>query len=220
MPGAKDTRADERVPPGRPDGRHHGRTDRRPAAEPASDAGTDADAGADPNGPAPAPGSGPGPDPVAAALRAAMDRLARRGWGRGELVAALERAGFDPDDATAAVETCVDRGWLDEGQAARDRARRLRRRGPVAPATVEADLLRRDVDPATAARVAAETVPDPVADAAAAVRRGLRGRDPADVTMRERLRIAARLARRGFDEDTVRSALDRAGVPLADVWEG
>jgi len=157
--------------------------------------------------------------PKDVALRAAMDRLSRRDWARGELVAALLRAGIDPGDAESAVQTCVERGWLDEATAARRRAERLRRRGPVAPAGIARDLERRHVDPVVAARIAAEAVPDPVAEAEAAIRQEIRRRgatdDPADaLPWPQRRRLAARLGRRGFDEETVCDAMRRCGVPV------
>lgn len=162
--------------------------------------------------------------PADAALRAAMDRLSRRDWARGELVAALVTAGFDAAEAEAAVARCVARGWLDEAAAARHRAERLRRRGPVAPAGIVRDLERRQVDPAVAARIAAEAVPDPVAEAEAAIRREIRRRgaadDPVDaLPWPQRRRLAARLARRGFDEETVAQAMRRCGVPVDEPPE-
>jgi SOS response regulatory protein OraA/RecX len=174
----------------------------------------------DPSATSDAHGDGDGHgDAAPDALRAAMDRLSRRGWSRGELIAALARAGFGDAAAEAAVETCVARGWLDESQAARDRADRLRRRGPVAPDAIVRDLERHRVPAELAARVAAETVPDPVAEAEAAVRAAIARRgatdDPADaLPWRERLRLAARLARRGFDEETICTAMRRVGVPI------
>lgn len=158
-------------------------------------------------------------DAAARALQAAMDRLSRRGWSRDELVAALVRAGFDDEPAATAVQTCVARGWLDEPQAARDRAARLRRRGPLAPDAIVRDLERHRVPAELAAQVAAEIVPDPTADAEAAVRAAIARRgaddDPADaLPWRERMRLAARLARRGFDEETICAAMRRAGVPI------
>ena len=76
------------------------------------------------------------PTPLQTAMREAMDRLARRGWARGELLETLVRRGIDPEIAEQAVARCLERGWLDEPAAARSRAQRLQRRGPTSPAAI------------------------------------------------------------------------------------
>lgn len=147
------------------------------------------------------------------AMRQAMDRLARREWSRAGLRDALIRAGIDEDDAAAAVDVCVTRGWLDERTAAARRAERLVRRGGADPAWVAAQLEGQGVAGDVAREVAADAVPDALAAAIAEAESARRpGADPE----RERRRIAGRLARRGFEEDVVHEALRRAGLPSED----
>ncbi len=171
---------------------------------------------------APADGDAPGPPtPLQRAMREAMDRLARRSWARGELLEALVRRGIEPGIAEAAVNRCVERGWLDETAAARERAERLRRRGPTSPAAIARDLEGRRIDPSVAARIAAEVIPDARAAAVAAVERELRrisDRHAAagDLPPADRRRIAGRLGRRGFEPEVLAAAMRECGIPVDD----
>ncbi len=172
------------------------------------------------------------PTPLETAMREAMDRLARRGWARGELLEALVRRGIEPSIAEEAVARCVERGWLDEPAAARARAERLRGRGPASPAAITRDLEGRHVDPALARRIAAEVVPDPRAAAIDAIQRELsRLGDPSaagGLPTADRRRIAGRLGRRGFEPEIVSAAMRSLGIPVdepdpedvpGDAWE-
>lgn len=150
------------------------------------------------------------------ARTALMDRalrlLAVRARSTAEISRALTRARERPrpEDVHWVVHTLTERGYLDDARFAdqfvRDRAtsrgwarqrlrQELRRRGVNGPATDEAFANASDdalVDDAAAAQAAA-----------AKWRRTHASRDPE----RDRLRLYAFLARRGFDADVIRSAI-------------
>ena len=142
----------------------------------------------------------------ALAREAALAFLARRAWSAALLRARLERAGHDAEAAAAAVGALVTDGWLDDRAYARARAAQLSRRGAMAAEALEHAIVEEGVaerEARAAARAEAGTPEDLVREARAARRAG------AGPT-----RVAGRFARRGFDADTIRSALERAGFDL------
>ena len=140
------------------------------------------------------------------AREAGLAFLARRSWSAKGLEARLVRAGHDARAAREAVAAMVGDGWLDDRAFAEARVEQLSRRGAMSAEaleeSLEADGVADDVA-AAAARAGAATAADLRAEARAAKRAGERAS-----------RVAGRFARRGFDADTIRDALERAGYEL------
>jgi SOS response regulatory protein OraA/RecX len=97
-------------------------------------------------------------------------------------------------------------GWLDDRAFAEARVEQLSRRGAMSAEALEESLAAdgvADEVAAEAARAGAGTAADLRAEARAARRAGERA-----------ARVAGRFARRGFDADSIRDALERAGYEL------
>ena len=141
---------------------------------------------------------------------AAFAMLARSDRSRAALEAALVARGHDAAAAKDALDMLAADGWLDDRAFAADRAAALQRRGPVAADAIAARLEAEGVRPrdaAAAARDATEADPRPalLAECRAARRAGVGA-----------ARMAGRLARRGFDPDTIHEVLATAGYELDD----
>ena len=140
----------------------------------------------------------------AAARKRAMDLLARREHGRAELLAKLQKAGFDADAAAAAVDRLHEDGLQDDRRFVElfIASRAGQGKGPL---RIRAEL--------AAKRVAGGLVDECLAEAdtdwhliAAAVRRRKFGRAvPADFAARARqMRF---LQYRGFEQDQIDAAV-------------
>lgn len=144
----------------------------------------------------------------ALAREAALAFLAKRPWSAAGLRERLERAGHAGRAAADAVAALVADGWLDDRAFAAARVEQLSRRGAMSAEALEA-LLGRDGVGERDARDAAKDGAATVAEIRAEARAARKAREPAG-------RVAARLARRGFDADTIRDALEHAGYDLGD----
>lgn len=139
----------------------------------------------------------------ALAREAALAFLARKAWGAAALEARLVRAGHAADAARGAVRALASDGWIDDRTYARERAERHRERGAISAEALEALLAAEGIsepDAREAADACAATAGDLRAEARAARKAG-----------HGASRVAARFARRGFDPDTIREALEGAG---------
>jgi len=142
----------------------------------------------------------------ALAREAALAFLARRAWSAALLAARLVRAGHDERAAAGAVAALLADGWLDDRAYAQARAGQLSRRGAMAAEALEHALVEEGVAERVARAAAkgeAGTAEDLAREAKAARRAG-----------QGAARVAGRFARRGFDADSIRSALERAGYDL------
>jgi SOS response regulatory protein OraA/RecX len=142
----------------------------------------------------------------ALAREAALAFLARRAWSAALLAARLVRAGHDERAAADAVAALVADGWLDDRAYAQARAGQLSRRGAMAAEALEHALVEEGVAERiarAAAKGEAGTTDDLVREARTARRAG-----------HGAARVAGRFARRGFDADTIHTALERAGYDL------
>ncbi|MHC5003201.1 MAG: hypothetical protein ACYTJ0_08760 [Planctomycetota bacterium] len=148
-----------------------------------------------------------------AARRDALAALSTRGLSRRELLDRLVARGHDPQCAEGVVAALAAAGLQDDQALAESVCRVTRRSSPAAPELLRERLRRRQVDDETA-QTAVETAMSGVDLVEEAVRlgrqrlRGGRQTDPATALRR----VAAALARRGFDEDTVLEALRRLGL--------
>jgi regulatory protein len=134
------------------------------------------------------------------AVEVGLKALSRRELSRAELVARLERAGIDREDAERTSSQLAEAGYQSDERTATERARVLaaRLQGDLA---IRVDLRRRgiaddDVD------AALEGIDPELARAEALARKA---GDPAQ--------LARALHRKGFTEDTVEAALRIAGSP-------
>jgi regulatory protein len=152
-----------------------------------------------------------------AVRKAALRLLATRGRSARELEQRLVRRGFEADAIDAVLAELRADGWLDDAAHARAVAERLVRDAPAGAALVEERLRAHHIDDDLAGHVAREVLAgsDPVDDAERLGRQRLRamGRLAPHVAAR---RIAGALARRGFDEETVLTALHRLKLSLDD----
>ena len=139
------------------------------------------------------------------ALRASTGALRHRDLSSRELEERLRRRDVAPADRDAAIEALRSAGLLDDERAARSRARSLAERG-YGNAAIRADLERRGVAGETIEAAVCELEPESERAAAVVVRRG------------GGASTARLLARRGFAEDVVETAMAaEAGMddPLA-----
>jgi regulatory protein len=153
------------------------------------------------------------------ARKDALRLLGRRGYSCGQLVDRLKRKGHEEPAARAVVNELKADNWLDDEEYARAVAHEIRAHGPATPRLIIQKLRQRRIDADLARRVAEEALADadPVDEAVRLAEKRLRtmGHVPAATAAR---RIASALARRGFDMDTIRTALDR--VKIADAEPG
>jgi SOS response regulatory protein OraA/RecX len=173
---------------------------------------------------------------VERARRDALAALARRGLSHAELIDRLGRRGHAAPAARAVADELVSHGWLDDEAVARETVSSVLRSGPAAAAHLRRRVEARGIDAAIAARVVEDALgdADPV-EAALAIARAAhpRGTPPSTTpgtppgtspntppntppNQAALRRVAARLARRGFDADTIAVALDRLGLARGD----
>lgn len=124
---------------------------------------------------------------------------------------------FGAQAAQQVVEDLRRSGLVDDAHVARSLRQSLERSGPVGARRLAQALQQHAVDPAVAqaalGQLAQEQDPMQAACAAAeAMRRSLKGLDAATC----RRRLAGRLLRRGFDQDTVEEALEQLGLGAND----
>jgi regulatory protein len=145
---------------------------------------------------------------TAKAWNVALRTLARRPMARATLRARLGRR-FGDNAACAVIDTLTAQGLLDDDAAAASLRRGLEHRGPVGPAKFAQALARHGIDPdaADAALQDMQQTQDPVEAATQAAMPMLRSLARFDRPTQER-RLAGRLARRGFDADTVQQVLE------------
>jgi regulatory protein len=132
------------------------------------------------------------------ALEAGMKALSRRELSRAELVARLERAGIEPEDAERATAQLAHAGYQSDGRVAEERARVLAARlhGDL---SIRADLRRRGIseDDLDAALM---SIGPELARAEALARK-----------TESAAQLARALHRKGYADDTVEAALRTRG---------
>lgn len=147
-----------------------------------------------------------------ASVRAtALALLGRRDHAAAELLDKLMRKGHAESLARTIVAEMVADRWIDDEAFAHALAEELTRRAPAAPAMIAARLARRGIAADLADRVAAAVTEgeDAVQSAERLARASLRTITPSAAAVR---RVAGLLGRRGFDEDTVATVIDRLGL--------
>jgi SOS response regulatory protein OraA/RecX len=162
-----------------------------------------------------------------AAHREALDALAGRDLLTSELASRLTRTDRSASVAGRVLDALRSQGLLDDHRVATDRVRRWRREGR-STADVRGRLAATGLDEATIDAVVASasedaeetapSIPTELAAAVEAIRRRGRGLDLGDPTAVRTL--VSRLARAGFDVDTIRSALRHCDLDDAVLDEG
>ncbi|MCH2138545.1 MAG: RecX family transcriptional regulator [Phycisphaerales bacterium] len=149
---------------------------------------------------------------TAKALTAAQRMLARRPMAIATMRSRLGTR-FGADAADTVIDALTRQGLLNDDHAAASVRRGLERSGPVGPARLAQALHRHGIHPdaAQAAVNDLDQLQEPVAAAREAAEPMLRGLARHDRATQAR-RLAGRLARRGFDHDTVRQVLDQLGL--------
>lgn len=146
------------------------------------------------------------------AKRDALSRLNRRALSRRELARKLR----DKGHADAAIEPVLDRltevGLLDDAAFGRALIRELRARKPAGPRLLKSKLFQKGLDGKLIDELIAEASQDndDVAAATRLARQRARSLERYDEKTRTR-RLWGMLARRGFDTDVIRQALDALG---------
>ena len=150
---------------------------------------------------------------ITKARKDALRLLGRRGYSCGQLVDRLKRKGHAESIAHEVVDELRAGDWLDDEEYARAVAREIRARGPASTRLIIQKLRQRRIDGDLARRVAEETLADtdPVEEAITLAEKRMRSMRSVPRATAAR-RIAAALARRGFDMDTIRTAIRRAGI--------
>jgi len=151
--------------------------------------------------------------PRAAALearRAALRLVNRRALSSGELIDRLRRKGFDADVARAVATRLVEQRILDDESYGRSIIERERARRPAGRRLLRHKLIAKRLSAALIDRLLdeADGEVDDVAEARALAEKRLRSASlqRCDRPTRTR-RLFAALARRGFDPETIRTAL-------------
>ena len=149
--------------------------------------------------------------------RIALSLLARRDFSSAALIDRLVKRGSASDVARSIVAELTDQGWIDDARYARMLAEQAMAQGKATALALSAILSRHQIDAATSELTIAGVLTDvdPVAQALAVARKRLSAM-PNDLVPHTRVRrLTAYLARRGFDEDTIRSVIETA-CPGAD----
>ena len=145
----------------------------------------------------------------------------RRAVTKKGLVDALARMGHDREDAAAAAAALERVGLIDDKRVAEAAARSASRKGDIGVRLLEQKLMQKGVGREEAKAAASEALEgrDAMEDALGLARKKARssaGRLEYEVASR---RIAASLARRGFDAQTCREATSRALRELRDGYD-
>jgi regulatory protein len=150
-------------------------------------------------------------DPIAAAREAALKALGERDLTRSELLDALI-ARHDPESAEAAILELETVGIVDDRRVALQYVKRRMEEERPARAALEIELRDRGVDEGLARSVLHEAMAghDEEEEALELARDRVRRSRPDLSPEVIRRRVFAFLARRGYDEETARQAVDKA----------
>lgn len=152
------------------------------------------------------------------ARRAALSLLNRRAYSGGELIDRLARKGHSNQIAGTIAQECATAGSINDEAYGRAIAREAVATKPASQEFLARKLRERGIPDDLAQRIARETLADVdlVEAATQYARKQLHAMPTVSRTTATR-RIAAALARRGFDADTISATLGRLNLaPLTD----
>ncbi len=142
----------------------------------------------------------------------AIELLARRPHFRRELATKLSRRGYGREDLDATLDRLQSAGWLDDASLARDFARSKLARQGLGRRRLFADLLRRGVDAEIADQALDDVCPENDTELAEQSARGWWARRPSG----ESAALARYLERRGFSRRAIFAALRSTGPESAE----
>ena len=139
----------------------------------------------------------------------ALNALSRKPMSRGGLKLKFRQRRVGDEIAERVLDGLERAGLLDDQAYATQAARHEVARRPAGARLIESKLRAKGIDPATARAAAAEATAgrDPVEDAVRVIEKKARLLRDDPVTAKRRL--GSMLARRGFDFDVARAAIDR-----------
>jgi regulatory protein len=147
------------------------------------------------------------------ARKAAFTMLGRRSFSRGELLDRLLQKGNDRAIAQKIVDELAADQWIDDAKYAAEVAAHEKRKGIGSTDFLHAALSERQISDDLAHQTAEQSLSqtDAIETAMALIKRrlGVMTNLPPN---KVRNRVASLLTRRGFDEDTVNTVLERLGV--------
>ncbi len=144
------------------------------------------------------------------AFRAATRRLARRAMSRMEVDRKLRQLEYDPPTRERVLQRLDELDLLDDAAFARALVRDTLARRPAGPRLLQQKLMQKGVDRAIVEEVVTEAIGegrDQVEAAVALSRKRLGSMKRLDVEKRRR-RLYGVLARRGFESDTIKAAME------------
>lgn len=158
---------------------------------------------------------------IAKAKDAAMRKIVRRGKSSAQLLDDLLRAGHDKETAREAVDRLRGAGLVDDKALAESYAKQVMSRSASGKRLVEARLRGKRFSPEVAAEAAKSAAGerDALEDATALARKKIRAAPKSIDAPTLKRRVWAALARRGFDADVCRKALEKAMGKDTDVDE-
>lgn len=150
------------------------------------------------------------------AMRAAMQRLNRRALSCRQLDRKLRDLGFEDAVRARVRDRLLELGVLDDEALGRAVMRQLQSRRAAGPRLLRDKLMQRGLDQQLVDRLVDESpgAADQVSQAVALVQQKLTSMARLDVQVRRR-RLWGMLARRGFESETIESALQQ----IADLQE-
>jgi SOS response regulatory protein OraA/RecX len=134
-------------------------------------------------------------------MEAALRQLRGRDRTESEVRQALGAKGFDQATIGLVLKTLAERRYVDDGRVAQRAVEVASKARPKGRELVEHELRARGIDEAEIERALAQAADDVELAESLFERHRKPGDSPA--------RAAARLARQGFDEDTVRTVIER-----------
>ena len=143
------------------------------------------------------------------AFDAALGRLNRRAMSRRQLKDRLKGLGHEEAIAERVLDRLADLGFLDDEAFGRELIRQTLNAGPASPRLLQSKLAQRGLEGDLIDRLVAEQAPSAAQaaqGAAAFARKKLATLARLDPLARKR-RLWGMLARRGFDHDTIETAL-------------
>lgn len=144
------------------------------------------------------------------AMRAAMNRLSRRAMSGWMLRDKLKTLGHSALVIDAVLDRLADLDLLDDEQFGRALVREVMARKPAGPALLKQKLFQKGIRGALADRLVADATDDGDAQRESAIslaRKRAASMANLDKQTRDR-RLYGQLARRGFDPDTIRAAME------------
>jgi len=149
------------------------------------------------------------------ARRMAMTLLARRDFSIAALHERLVKRGLDSSDAEVVTTELAAEGWLDDARLARTLVESAIERGKATQPALAKILANAQIEPSTADQAVKNALSevDQQAIARELAEQRLARNPDGDPAARAR-RVANFLARRGFDEDTIRDAVAACGIEI------